>query len=93
MANLLNGRTVELELVGLDGNAFYLMGAWQSKARRAGFSKEDIDKVLKECQSGDYDHLLCTLMDHCKSPDEEDEMEDEGEDDLNDDDDDEGDEE
>ena len=55
---------VKLELVGLDGNAFSLMAHFRRAALRQGWTKEDVDDVLKEAKSGDYDHLLCTLMDH-----------------------------
>ena len=51
---------VELELVGLDGNAFVLMGAFSQ-----GWTKEEIDKVLTECKSSNYNHLLHTLICHC----------------------------
>lgn len=60
-------KKINLELVGLDSNAFFLMGAFQRQARREGWSKEEISTVLNEAKSGDYDHLLCTLMDHCES--------------------------
>ena len=56
---------VELELVGLDGNAFVLMGAFSQAAKRQGWTKEEIDKVLTECESSDYNHLLHTLVCHC----------------------------
>jgi hypothetical protein len=56
---------IDLELVGLDGNAFNLMGAFQRQAIREGWSREDIQKVLNECISGDYDHLVATLNEHC----------------------------
>jgi hypothetical protein len=57
-------RKVYLQLVGLDGNAFSLMGAFQSAARRQGFDNDYIKSVIDECQEGDYDHLLRTLMSH-----------------------------
>ena len=60
-------KKIKLELVGLDRNAFILMGAFSRQARREGWTKEEIEGVLKECRSGDYDNLLCTLMDHCES--------------------------
>ena len=69
MANLVNGKTVNLQLVGLDGNAFCLMGAFQKQAKKENWTKEEIDIVLKECKSGDYDNLLCVLMDHCNDED------------------------
>jgi len=61
-------KKVNLTLVGLDGNAFYLMGAFASQARREKWSQLEIDFIMYKCKSGDYNNLLCTLMDHCKDP-------------------------
>ena len=69
-------KKVSMELIGMDGNAFNLMGQFQKNARRQGWSKEDINSVLNECKKGDYNHLLCTLMDHVESPEEEEDDED-----------------
>ena len=60
-------KKVNLQLVGLDGNAYALMGAFQRQARREKWTPEEIKTVLDECQSGDYDHLLQTLMTVCES--------------------------
>jgi hypothetical protein len=57
-----------LALVGLDGNAFSIMGAFSRQAKREGWTKEEIDAVLTEAKSGDYQHLLFTIADHCKNP-------------------------
>lgn len=64
-------KKVQLELVGLDGNAFYLMGAFQKAARRQGWIQQEIDAVLDECTKKDYNHLLATLVAHTESPDED----------------------
>jgi hypothetical protein len=58
----LPNKKVKLELVGLDGNAFALMGAFQQQARKEKWTPEEIKQVLDECRSGDYSHLLATLM-------------------------------
>ena len=58
---------VTMNLVGLDGNAFALMGAFKKNARRLGWTQEEIDKVLDECTSGDYNHLLRVLMAHTEA--------------------------
>ena len=58
-------KTVDLKLVGLNGNAFNLMGKFQQQARREGWEQEEIDQVLDEAKSGNYDHLIATLSDHC----------------------------
>lgn len=55
---------VELTLRGLYGNTPYLLGAFADAAKRQGFGQSDIDAVLAEAESGDYDHLLRTLIEH-----------------------------
>jgi len=47
-----------MKLVGLDGNAYVIMGTWRSNAQRQGRSKEAIKMVLDDAMSGDYNHLL-----------------------------------
>ena len=61
-------KKVKLQLVGLDVNAFAIMGAFQKAARRDGWTKEEIDAVLTECMSGDYNHLLATVMSFTNNP-------------------------
>ena len=63
-------KKVKMELVGLDGNAFAIMGAWRSNALRQGWSQEEVRAVLKEAQSGDYDHLLATIAMNTTEPDD-----------------------
>ena len=58
-------KKVKLTLVGLDGNAFSLMGAFQRQAKREKWTTEEIKEVLDECMKGDYDHLVTTLDEHC----------------------------
>jgi len=53
---------VVLNLVGVDGNAFSIMGAFSKAASRQGFDKAHIDAVLEEAMSGDYDHLLQVIL-------------------------------
>lgn len=65
-------KTVKLNLIGIDGNCFVLMAAFQRQARREGWTKEEIDAVLDECKKSDYDHLLATLAGVCESPEDED---------------------
>ena len=57
-------KQIDLELVGLDGNAFALMGAFSKQAKREGWTEEEIKSVLDECKKGDYNHLLQTLIKH-----------------------------
>ena len=55
-------KKVKLKLVGLDGNALALMGAFRRQAHKEEWTLDEIKMVLDECMSGDYDHLLATLM-------------------------------
>ena len=54
----------KLKLIGRDGNAFAILGAAQSAARKAGWDKERIKQVMDEAQSSDYNHLLATMMEY-----------------------------
>lgn len=53
-----------MQLVGLDGNAFSIMGAFQKNARKQGWTTDEINAVLNEAKNGDYNHLLATIMDN-----------------------------
>lgn len=59
---------VKCKLVGQDGNAWSIMGRFQAAARKAGWNKEDIDLLMKDAMSGDYNHLLGVIMEHCQNP-------------------------
>ena len=64
-------KTVNLDLTEIDGNAFMLMGAFRKQARREGWDAKEIEAVMTECQSGDYDHLLQTLVLYCEDKSDE----------------------
>lgn len=53
---------VTVELVGVDGNAFVVLGTVQKAMRKAGIDKADIEAFVTEATAGDYDHLLQTVM-------------------------------
>ena len=63
------GKKVKLNLVGLDGNAFNLLAQFRRAARKQGWSHEDIKAVIEDATSGNYDHLLCVLMEHTEPDD------------------------
>ena len=63
-------KKVTIELVGLDGNAFSVMSAWSRAARKQGWTKEEIDTVLGEAKSGDYDNLLSVIIEHSEDPED-----------------------
>ena len=53
---------VKVNLSGEDGNAFFIIGRVRKALRRAGVSDEEIELFTEEVRSGDYDHLLQTVM-------------------------------
>jgi len=61
----------KVELVGYDGNAFAILGRCRKAARRAGMTPEEINEFTNEATSGDYDHLLTTVMKWFDTDDEE----------------------
>ena len=64
-------KTVNLDLVGVNGNAFAIMGVFKKQAHREGWTQEEIDTVLTEAKSGDYNYLLATISNHCEAKDED----------------------
>ena len=54
-------KKLNMTLVGLDGNAFALMGEFQRQAKKEGWTKDEIKEVLDEAMSEEYDHLVTTL--------------------------------
>lgn len=53
-------------LVGVDGNAFSIMGYVRSAMKRAQMTSQDIDAYTKDATSSDYNHLLvvsCEMID------------------------------
>lgn len=64
----------QLQLVGMDGNAFSILGRARQAWRRAGNDMDEWTKIHAEATSGDYNHLLQTMMEHFDTDgDEEDE--------------------
>ena len=45
-------------LVGIDGNAYSVMGYVIKAMKRERFSKSEIDDYQADAKSGDYNHLL-----------------------------------
>jgi len=66
-------KKVLLQLVGIDSNAYMILGAFKKAARRQGWTPEEIDPVIKEAMSGGYDHLLATILDNVDMPEDEEE--------------------
>ena len=64
-------KTVNLNLIGVNGNAFMIMGVFRKQARNEGWSQDEIDTVITEAKSGDYNHLLATIENHCEPKNED----------------------
>lgn len=56
----------EIDLSGPDGNAYALMGIFKNQAKREGWSGYDINIVIAECMTSDYNRLCETLKTHCQ---------------------------
>ena len=69
-------KKVIMSLIGLDGNAFSVMGAFQREAKKQGWTSDEINLVLGESRSGTYDHLLATIMIHTEEPERREEEDD-----------------
>lgn len=52
---------VHVNLVGEDGNAFFILARVSDAMRRAGVPKSEIDQFRTEAMASDYNHLLRTV--------------------------------
>lgn len=59
-------KKLNLDLSELDGNAYCLLGTFRRQAKSEDWAPEEIQAVIKEAMSGNYDHLLATLVSHCE---------------------------
>ncbi|CAL2093259.1 conserved protein of unknown function [Tenacibaculum sp. 190524A02b] len=65
-------KTVNLNLVGVNGNAYMILGIFKRQAKLEGWTDDEINTVLTEAENGDYVHLLATIENHCEPKDETD---------------------
>jgi len=54
----------KLKLVGMDGNAFMVLGLAKRAADKAKWPKDKWETVRNEMMAGDYNHLLATAMEN-----------------------------
>ena len=65
-------------LVGVDGNAFAVIGYVIRAMRHEGFSSDEVESYRKQAMSSDYTHLLavsCDYVDKCNRHANDDERE------------------
>ena len=53
--------TIEIDLTGPNGNAFYLIGTARKLSKQLGL---DTDAIQAEMMSGNYEHLVATFDKH-----------------------------
>lgn len=53
-------------LIGVDSNAFGIMGYFQRVAKRSGWSDKEIDIVIEKATESDYYDLIATINTHLK---------------------------
>lgn len=55
------GFPLVVDLTGPDGNAFVLLGLASRLAKEMGYKKSEVDKLLDDMKSGDYENLVNVL--------------------------------
>ena len=51
-----------VQLVGMNGNAFNVLGICRQAAQAKGVPAEEISAFMTEATAGDYNHLLATCQ-------------------------------
>jgi hypothetical protein len=62
--NLPGGEKQIIDISGPHGNAYYLIGAAAVFGQKLGRSLSEIDGVIDDMKSGDYDHLVKVFETH-----------------------------
>ena len=55
-----------VELVGLDGNAFSILGRVRDAMRKIGWSQAEIAEFTNTAMAGDYNALIRTVCKYCE---------------------------
>lgn len=56
----------EYTLIGVDGNAFAIMGYVVRAMKLEHKSKDEIDAYIRNAKSSDYTHLIAVSVDMCE---------------------------
>ena len=60
----LTSSEIVIDLTGPEGNAFVLMGYAQRFAKQLGYDKKEVDELMEEMRSGDYETLINVFESH-----------------------------
>jgi hypothetical protein len=63
----------KVQLVGMDGNAYSILGRCHGAAMKFGWSKEQWNEFSAKAKSGNYDNLLRTVVEWFDTDNEDDE--------------------
>ncbi len=55
---------ITVQLIGQDGNSFFILGKVQKAMYQAKLTKEQVQEYMDKATSGDYDKLLATTMEY-----------------------------
>ena len=53
---------ITVKIIGDNGNAFCILGICTREMRRHKLPQSEIDNFMSEATHGDYNHLLCVVM-------------------------------
>ena len=59
-------KKIKLDLLGIDGNAFSILGEFVECARREGWTKEEIAAVCEKATAGDYVYFVTIIAEYCE---------------------------
>lgn len=57
-------KKIQINLSNPEGNAFALMKLADSLGRKLGLESSDIESIIKDMKSSDFDHLVSVLDKH-----------------------------
>lgn len=55
---------IKVNIIGQNGNAFCILGICQRAMEQANCTQQEIDAFNEEAKSGDYNHLIATVMNY-----------------------------
>jgi len=60
-------KPIALDLTTVNRDAYAILAAFRNAARIQGRSKEDVEMVVTQATSGNYDDLLSTIMQYTEN--------------------------